>query len=274
MTAMSNQILSTQAVEHYQREGYWIHDQAVLQQSQFDALKNTFEGILDESMRDDVRPEAIDVPHFLYPELLKYALSDEVLRLMQPLLGDDIGLFSTHFICKPSGNGKRVPWHEDSAYWRGKIDPMSVATVWLAIDPSHKENGCMKVIPRTHNTGRAGFSDYEGVDTAMNVFDSEILKTQRADELAKYIELEPNQCSLHDARIMHGSDANTSNLRRCGWTMRFFPLTSKYAFEKFGDTHHVYHARGMDRAGNVFADPTKAYPELVTYRRQHIKNSH
>jgi ectoine hydroxylase-related dioxygenase (phytanoyl-CoA dioxygenase family) len=218
----------------------------------------------------------MDVPHFMHPELLKYAFDENILALVEPIVGPDIALFSTHFICKPKGNGKRVPWHEDSAYWKGLVEPMEVATVWLAIDPSTKVNGCMKVIPRTHVEGQKGFSDYDAVDTATSVFGTEIKKEQRDDDRQVYIELQANECSLHDARIMHGSEPNTSSIRRCGWTMRFASTACKFNEEKFAGAHQVYLAKGRDLGGNRFADPTRAYPEVMAARgaSSRYKNSH
>src|SRR5208283_4596128 len=127
--------LTTGQVRHYQREGYLVFNEPVLSEDRFDGLKNYFERILAELPAGE-RPEAMDVPHFMHPRLLEWAFDEAILSLVTPILGDNLALFSTHFICKPRGNGKRVPWHEDSAYWKGKIIPMEVCTVWLAIDPS------------------------------------------------------------------------------------------------------------------------------------------
>ena len=274
-TAAPASLLSETEVAHYEREGYVVYNRPVLPQAKFDGLKKYFEGILADLPVNE-RPEAMDVPHFMHPKLLQWAMSDEVLDLVEPILGPDIALYSSHFICKPTGNGKRVPWHEDSAYWKGRITPMEVCTVWLALDPSTRVNGCMKVIPKTHVEGQKGFSDYDEVDSTKNVFGTEIKAAQRDDSKQVYIELQPNECSLHDARIMHGSEVNTSNIRRCGWTMRFTSTKSKFNQEKFAGTHVVYLARGVDHAGNQYADPTKAYPEVLAKRgmSSSYKNSH
>lgn len=267
--------LHADQVAHYHREGYVIFNQPVLAPEKFAALKAYFEKILAD-LPPTERPEAMDVPHFMHPKLLEWAFDDAILDLVQPIVGPDIALFSTHFICKPKGNGKRVPWHEDSAYWKDKINPMEVCTVWLAIDPSLKENGCMMVIPRTHREGTAGFSDYDAVDTAKNVFSTEITPGHRDDSRRVHVELQPNQCSLHDSRIQHGSEPNTSSLRRCGWTMRFCPASVKFNHAKMDGAHNVYLARGRNLAGNIYADPTKAYPEVLAKRGMSTayKNSH
>ena len=269
-----NRLNPTQ-VAQYQKEGYLIYNEPVLPAEKFTGLKNYFEGILAD-LPADVRPEAMDVPHFMHPELLQWAFDDAVLSLVEPIVGPDIALYSSHFICKPKGNGKRVPWHEDSAYWKGKITPMEICTVWLAIDPSTKVNGCMKVIPRTHVEGQKGFSDYDAVNPEQNVFGSEIKASQRDDSKAVYIELDANECSLHDARVMHSSEPNTSSIRRCGWTMRFCSSAVNFNKEKFDGTHVVYLAKGRDLGGNTYADPTKSYPDVVEKRgfSGRYKNSH
>jgi len=48
-----------------------------------------------------------------------------------------------------------------------------IVTVWLAIDRSWQDNGCMRVVPGTH---RDGFSEYEAVSENDNIFSTEIKK--------------------------------------------------------------------------------------------------
>ena len=272
-TTVAEPRLTPEQVKAFRNEGYLIYNKPVLPMAKFDGLKNCFEKILSD-LPAETLPEAMDVPHFMYPELFEWAFDKHILDLVEPIIGPDIALFSTHFICKPKGNGKRVPWHEDSAYWKGQVTPMEVVTVWLALDPSTRENGCMMVIPRTHIEGQQGFSDYDAVDTSKNVFPTEIIQSHRDDGKRVYIELQPNECSLHDARTQHGSEPNTSNIRRCGWTLRF--TSSAVKFSEFKGAHQIYLAQGRDLGGNTYADPTKAYPEVMATRgaSTRYKNSH
>lgn len=264
--------INSDEVAHYQREGYVVINRPILPDDKFRALKAHFEEKLAQWPKDK-RPEAMDTPHFDDPRLLEWALDDAIVDLVEPILGPDIILFSTHFICKPQGDGRRVPWHEDSAYWKGKLDPMEVCTVWFAVDPSTVENACMHVIPRTHDSGRQGYSDYDEVDVAKNVFPTEVTPSQRRDQLAVPIELQANECSLHDARLMHGSPANTSDQRRCGWTLRFTPAHVKLN-PAMQDVHLVYQARGRNLSGQPVADPTRSYTEVAAERSRRGIKSH
>jgi hypothetical protein len=265
--------ISNDQVSSFRSEGYLVFDQPVFPQIAFDGLKSHFEQKLAR-LPESIRPEAMDVPHFTDPTLFDWLFADEVLDLVEPILGPDIALFSSHFICKPKGNGKRVPWHEDSHYWKTMITPMEVVTVWLAIDPSTKLNGCMYVVPHTHTSGKQGFSDYDDLKPGEAVFGDEIKPAQRHAERAVAVELEAGQCSLHDGRIIHGSAPNTSDIRRCGYTMRYMSSKVKLNQEMVGNYHNIYLARGRDLGGNTYGDPTKAYPDIARFRAKHGKNGH
>ncbi len=269
--------LTQDEVAAYCRDGYVLYHKPVLRREQFDGLFAHFERLLDEHTRAGLRPESMDTPHFADHRLFEWVFCDEVLDLVEPLVGPNIALFSSHFLAKPAGDGKRVPWHEDSFYWRDLMEPMHVCTVWLSLDPSLPENGCMNVIPNALH----GYSDYEDVDESTNVFGTEInwLKNLRTDQVqdagdapkglrvrAAKCELRPNEASLHDARLIHGSDPNRSNLRRCGYTMRFIPASVLYQSRNHRFPHQIYLARGTGHPDNHYADPTRDYPDLFEQR--------
>src|SRR5215207_8936281 len=114
-------------IEFFSREGYLVPRRPLFDAEKFDALRRHFEDKVAR-LPADVNPESMDVPHFTDPKLFEWLFADEVLDLVEPLIGPDIALFSSHFIAKPPGTGRRVPWHEDSAYWKKIIDPHDVVT--------------------------------------------------------------------------------------------------------------------------------------------------
>ncbi len=236
--------LSPAQVAQYECDGYTLFPQPVFAPDKFQRLQKIFEEDLARYGDAD-----LDTMHFRDARLLEFLLSDEVLDLIQPVVGPHIGLWSSHFISKAPRVGKATPWHEDSSYWQGRVSTMEgICTVWLAIDEATPENGCMKVIPGSQ---RGGFSEYEAVDTASNIFPTQIKPDAVDESQAVYFALKPGQCSLHEARIIHGADPNTSDNRRAGYTMRYFPTTSRVFPEK-NVGHKLWLARGVDVAGNVY----------------------
>ncbi|MDP6906666.1 MAG: phytanoyl-CoA dioxygenase family protein [Candidatus Thalassarchaeaceae archaeon] len=238
--------LNDSAKEHYKEQGWWIPSRPLFSDEKFSKLKSIFEELLANKPPEKLGDQ-LDTPHFFDNRLFEFLLDEQVLDLVEDVLGPNIGLWSSHFISKEPLVGRRTPWHEDSSYWSGRIDRMDkIVTLWLAIDSSDRENGCMRVIPETHNHG---FSDYVSVDRGLNTFPVEIIDDQYDESKAVDFVLKPNHCSMHDGRIIHGADPNTSPRRRCGYTMRYIGLDS-YIFPEENLDHKVWWARGENVAGN------------------------
>ncbi|HEY8283765.1 MAG TPA: phytanoyl-CoA dioxygenase family protein [Chloroflexota bacterium] len=232
-------------VQSYRQNGFVLSHQPLFSRERFIRLQGIFEEHLAE--KGNKLSDELDTPHFRDPRLLEFLLSAEVLDLVEPITGPDIALWSSHFICKDPFSGRATPWHEDSALWEGRVSGYdNIVTVWLALDRSTKENGCMRVIPGTHHNG---FSRYVAADRTRNTFATQIESVDEAN--AVYFELEQNECSLHDSRIVHGAAANSSPYRRCGYTMRYFPASTRVYPEK-NPGHKLWLARGQDRAGNTY----------------------
>lgn len=237
--------ISQEAADFYQKYGYYLFREPVFSPDKFQALSNLFEDLLVKNPHK--RPDTLDTPHFEEPKLLDFLMDDGILDLVEPLIGPDIGLWSSHFICKEPKTGRATPYHEDSHYWKGRFDHFGgIVTIWLAIDKADRENGCMKVIPGSH-TGEA--REYRNVDRETNTFGNEIVGVD--ERKAVYFELEPNQCSFHDSRMVHGADANRSTRRRCGYTMRYFSQQMKFNLDHPGNkTFKIWHCRGKNPHGN------------------------
>jgi ectoine hydroxylase-related dioxygenase (phytanoyl-CoA dioxygenase family) len=244
-------MLTDQDVEFFRANGYLLPQQQLFTPERLERLEEIFNKHLAD--KGDKLSDELDTPHFRDPELLEFLLSDEVLDVIEPLVGPDIALWSSHFISKDPFTGRATPWHEDSAYWEGRFDSYDrIVTLWLALEnPSNRENGCMRVIPGSHLAG--GFSEnYVATDMAEQTFHAEIAEVDEAK--AVDFELERGEFSLHDGRIVHGAKPNTSAIRRTGYTMRYFPSSVKMQPIEANEGWKIWLARGRDLAGNTYAN--------------------
>ena len=233
-------------VAFFRANGYYLEREQLFAPEKLDALEAIFDAHLAD--KGDKLSDELDTPHFRDPRLHDFLLADEVLDLVEPLVGPDIALWTSHFISKDPKVGRATPWHEDSAYWNGRLSEYDrIVTVWLALGPSNRENGCMRVIPGTHDNG---FSDYVPTDKTVQTFHAEIPGVD--EDKAVYFELERGQCSLHDGRIIHGAKPNTSDVRRTGYTMRYFPASVKVLPVEQNAGWKIWLARGRDTAGNTY----------------------
>ena len=97
-----------------------------------------------------VRPERLH-HHLLARDPFMHRLvgDERLVDIAEQFLGPDVAMFAAHYIAKPPGDGQAVQWHQDGSYW--PLEPMEVTTLWVAGTPSTVENGCMRVLPGTHN---------------------------------------------------------------------------------------------------------------------------
>ena len=137
---------------------------------------------------------------------LALARDPRIVELVSGVIGDDIVLWGCHVFCKPAGDGYETPWHQDGHYW--PIRPLANCTVWVALEPSTVENGCLRVIPRSHR-GRTLHEHLheDRVDLTLN---QRLAAGTFEPRDAVDIELEPGQMSLHDVYMIHGAAPNRS----------------------------------------------------------------
>jgi len=112
-----------------------------------------------------------------------------------------VALFRAMFMNKPAKKGTFLPWHQDR--WTA-LDRDPQITVWTAIDPATKENGCVQVIPKSHLHGLINPTHPSGF----------LSKAQSAaictPDRIVYVELEAGEVVLLHNYLLHASDVNRS----------------------------------------------------------------
>jgi phytanoyl-CoA hydroxylase len=155
------------------------------------------------------------------PFWVRVISDDRLLDIAQHFVGPDIALFASHYICKPPKSGKPVLWHQDGAYW--PLEPMTVVTLWLAVDESTPENGCMRVIPGSHREDLHELRRRPDVDSVLGTESLRVVDEANAVDII----LNPGDVEVHHPNIMHSSGPNRSGRRRCGLTIRYIPTSTR-----------------------------------------------
>jgi ectoine hydroxylase-related dioxygenase (phytanoyl-CoA dioxygenase family) len=157
-------------------------------------------------------------------KFLQLAMHPPIIDLVEQLIGPDIILWGCHVFCKPASEGYETPWHQDGHYW--PIRPLANCTVWVALEPSTQENGCLRVIPGSHTAKQLYehlHEDRNDLTLNQRMAEGTFDESQAAD-----LELQPGEMSMHDIYMIHGAKANTSQQRRTGVALRFMPGTSLF----------------------------------------------
>ncbi len=143
-----------------------------------------------------------------------FARCESVVNTAEEILGGEVYHYHSKMIMKDAKVGGAWTWHQDYGYWyeNGVLFPL-LTSAYVAVDPATKENGCMQVIPHSHELGRIEHvlsGDQAGADKDRV---AEILK--RLPLL--YVEMEPGDTLFFDCNLLHRSDQNLSENPR--WSM-------------------------------------------------------
>lgn len=229
---MKSSRLTDDEIARYKREG-WVVPRFRLPAAQVASMVDALETLLRQN--PGVRPEKLVSAHIEgnatgdngegvrgVRAFLDLARDPQIVELVSGVLGDDVILWGCHVFCKPAVEGYETPWHQDGHYW--PIRPLATCTAWVALEPSTRENGCLRVVPRSHARKQLHEHLHEDrTDLTLNQRLAEVDEDAAVD-----IELQPGQMSLHDVYMIHGARPNSSGRRRTGVALRYMPSTSLF----------------------------------------------
>lgn len=181
-------------------------------------IRAYFDRLLAETLAAGGDSYSISTAHLRYGRVYDILTDSRIVDRIADLVGENVIAWGSHFFCKMPGDGKRVSWHQDSSYW--PLTPSKVVTAWLAIDDADVDNACMRYIAGTHHYGHLTYRLSE-TDEA-NILNQTVPDVERFGEPVD-VELKAGEISIHSDLLLHGSEANRSNRRRCGLTLRYCP---------------------------------------------------
>ena len=207
--------MDSETVRLFEEDGYLtalpIHGPEAVRgiRDQFNALENA-EGKENCSIRLINR-------HMDIPFIWQLATDPKILDYIELLMGPDIMVLATHIFCKYEKTEKFVAWHQDVTYWG--LEPPYALTAWYAIDDSVVENGCMRVIPGSHQHSIVDHGTSNNPNNLLSI--GQEIKSPFEERKAVDLVLKAGEISIHHGHSVHGSNPNRSSNRRCGVTIRY-----------------------------------------------------
>jgi Phytanoyl-CoA dioxygenase (PhyH) len=143
-----------------------------------------------------------------------FARCRRIVDACEQILDDEVYHYQSKMIMKDARVGGAWTWHQDYGYWyqNGVLFP-DLVSVFVAVDPSTKENGCLQVIQGSHRLGRidhvlSGQQAGADVDRVQHVIDRLPLV---------HVEMDPGDALFFHPNLLHRSDRNASDRPR--WSM-------------------------------------------------------
>ena len=139
---------------------------------------------------------------------------------------------------------------------------MEVVTLWLAVDDSLPENGCMRVVPGTQGMELHEMKpSTETPNVLSSQMDSELVDEEKAVDIV----LKAGGVSVHHPNIVHGSNPNTSGKRRCGLTIRYIPTTTRITSQPW-ECAFLLRGEGVEGVNDYLPRPHYVEGEHLAFR--------
>jgi len=207
--------LTPAQIEQFNRDGY-IRGVRVFHDVEIAAIRDYFDRLLAKVVAAGGDSYSISSAHLKYGRVWDILNHPPIVASVTDLLGENVVGWGSHFFCKMPHDGKQVAWHQDASYW--PLSPSRNVTVWLAIDAADVENACMRFVAGSHHHGAMTFRPSD--PNEHNVLNQTI---ENVEQYGMFVDdiLKAGEISLHSDLLLHGSEANGSDRRRCGLTLRY-----------------------------------------------------
>jgi hypothetical protein len=210
---MGNAPLSQDQLVAYQRDGYVLVPQ-LFERDEIERLRTAAkqDRALDQQAygRSDGEGGSVRLSLWNHPGDDLYGMfsrNERIIERVEQLLEDEAYHYHSKMIMKEARTGGAWAWHQDYGYWyeNGVLFPRLVS-VFVAVDPATKENGCLQVLRGSHHMGRVTHvktGDQTGADPERVAAAAERL------ELV-YVEMDPGDALFFHPNLLHRSDQNHS----------------------------------------------------------------
>ena len=209
--------LAPEQITQFNEQGY-IAPVRIFDREEITGLRGYFDDLLDRTLAAGGNSYSISSAHLEHGRVYDILSEPRIVAAVKDLIGEDAVGWGSHFFCKMPGDGKAVAWHQDASYW--PLTPSRTVTVWLAIDDADTENACMRFLAGSHHHGHLTWR--ESTPEEHNVLNQTVENAEQYDTPVDDC-LRAGEVSIHSDLLPHGSNANDSDRRRCGLTLRYAP---------------------------------------------------
>ncbi|MCZ6889136.1 MAG: phytanoyl-CoA dioxygenase family protein [Gammaproteobacteria bacterium] len=164
---------------------------------------------LEMSHRPDApRVRRIKRPHLAHPFYRELAAHAGIMNALTPLIGENIRLRPGGKVnMKAADYGAPVEWHQDWAFY--PHTNQDVLAVGILLDDMDEDNGPLLVVPGSH---RGPVYDHHSEGVFCGAID--LTRTPLDVSGARKLSASAGSITIHHARLVHGSERNTSGRQR------------------------------------------------------------
>ncbi|WP_305985311.1 phytanoyl-CoA dioxygenase family protein [Roseibium sp. MMSF_3544] len=220
--------MSETTMATFRKNGYAVFPGA-LSEEELTLLRKTCNTLLDEPVDDGGHSGRHKIGlgqsrrflahrHAEFPDVETFLLGEKISGITNACLGVSGQLFNEQFVVKGSGTGASFAWHQDGAYVG--FDHTPYLTVWIALDDTTVENGCVYVLPRN-------LDDKPDLDRHEWQEDSNELNGYFGDETGEPMTCPAGTIVAFSSLTLHRSGPNTTDNPRRAYVCQYSAVPIK-----------------------------------------------
>ena len=134
----------------------------------------------------------------------------------QLLRSREVWHFYDQLFVKPAGCHVPTPWHHDVTFWPVDVECRNLVSIWITFDSVNRESSGLEFISGSHRWPqrfKAITPTYDPYMMGSDFDDLPEIDDHRGDYELFCPDMEPGDCLIFNAHIVHGSSSNTSTDR-------------------------------------------------------------
>ena len=134
----------------------------------------------------------------------------------QLLRSREVWHFYDQLFVKPAGCHVPTPWHHDVTFWPVDVECRNLVSIWITFDSVNRESSGLEFISGSHRWPqrfKAITPTYDPYMMGSGFDDLPEIDDHRGDYELFCPDMEPGDCLIFNAHIVHGSSSNTSTDR-------------------------------------------------------------
>ena len=211
-------LISERDINQFHEQGYFVTDVA-FESSELQAMTDEMDRVYTEGIEaakktGDAQAVVAAQGQRSYGQFhtrsgvaAEFVQSPIYLEACLKLIGPDADLYWNQAAVKPPMLGKTFSWHQDSGYT--ETIPLEYITCWTAVGDSDLENGCIWIIPASHNWGLGKHNSEEANEEIYGGLTVEF--SDESDAIP--VEMQAGQVAVFSSLMFHKSGPNISHNR-------------------------------------------------------------
>jgi phytanoyl-CoA hydroxylase len=178
--------------------------------------------------------------HDLDPVFERFSRDPRLHDLARELGIGEPRVYQSMYIFKQPRIGGEVRWHQDATYF--ETDPVTVTTLWFALERADRTNGCLWVQRGGHRTPLRERFTVDANGARLERIDATPWPTE---DVAEPVEVDAGTLVVLHGLLPHYSAPNRSAASRQAYTLHFVDARARYSPANWLQRGEAFPARGF-----------------------------